>query len=375
MLLSNPFRPDPRVHKEAKALVSAGYKVSIAAWDRAMKFSKDEVIDGITIERFGPMAGYGSILSHFFNLPRFWKKCFHHAMNKNFDILHAHDFDTLFPGVLISWLKNVPLVYDAHESYGMMTEGGGGSKFLGKMIDYLEEKTISHTSEVIVVNPSLYVYRGIYKSYKKGKIKEPKLIMNCRDMAIDYQPIPEGSDLKLGYVGVLEPGRKIVDAAEVLGGQPGISLLIAGYGSLSSEIVSLAERHKNIEYYGEINPKDVLNFYQKCHLVFNIVDTDIMHEKVGFPNRLFDAMAAGRGILVSKGTFADELAKELEYGIAIDPSKASILEFSSQIKDNLPKIIEMGQKGKLAFDAKYNWDAQKEVLLSMYDGLSASQEV
>lgn len=34
MLLANPYRPDPRVRIEAKALADAGHRVTILAWSR-----------------------------------------------------------------------------------------------------------------------------------------------------------------------------------------------------------------------------------------------------------------------------------------------------------------------------------------------------
>ncbi len=34
MTVSNPFKPDPRVYKEAKSLVKTGHKVIILAWVR-----------------------------------------------------------------------------------------------------------------------------------------------------------------------------------------------------------------------------------------------------------------------------------------------------------------------------------------------------
>ena len=34
MLLSNAFRPDPRVLKEARSLAQAGYDLTVIAWDR-----------------------------------------------------------------------------------------------------------------------------------------------------------------------------------------------------------------------------------------------------------------------------------------------------------------------------------------------------
>ena len=38
MLLSNPFRPDVRVYKEAISLIKGGYDVTVVAWDRGKRY-------------------------------------------------------------------------------------------------------------------------------------------------------------------------------------------------------------------------------------------------------------------------------------------------------------------------------------------------
>ena len=117
MLLSNAFNPDPRVHREAVALVEDGYNVEILCWDRDLKAPLREIIDGINVERIYLRSTHGRGTTQMFFLFLFWIKALLKILNKKFDIVHAHDFDTLPLGYVISKLKNAKLVYDAHESY------------------------------------------------------------------------------------------------------------------------------------------------------------------------------------------------------------------------------------------------------------------
>src|SRR5581483_6695758 len=70
MLLTNCFEPDPRVHAEAKALVEAGYRVSILAWDRDRKRPRNEVIDGIEVERIYVSSTHGRGATQLLVMPR-----------------------------------------------------------------------------------------------------------------------------------------------------------------------------------------------------------------------------------------------------------------------------------------------------------------
>ena len=44
MLLSNGFRPDPRVLKEVTGLSSSGYAITVICWDRGFEFPPEEIL-------------------------------------------------------------------------------------------------------------------------------------------------------------------------------------------------------------------------------------------------------------------------------------------------------------------------------------------
>ena len=72
MLLSNPFRPDVRVYKEAISLIKGGYDVTVVAWDREMKYLTEERSDGINILRI-PLFSKKNIF-YLVKLWLFWRK-------------------------------------------------------------------------------------------------------------------------------------------------------------------------------------------------------------------------------------------------------------------------------------------------------------
>ncbi|MCK4266384.1 MAG: glycosyltransferase, partial [Thermoplasmata archaeon] len=151
MLLSNPFRPDPRVHKEARSLVAAGYDVKILCWDREQDHAKDEKVDAISIKRLGPASAFARPLRFIITLPCFWLKAFPAGMREDWQILHCHDLDTLPVGILMAKLKRRPLVYDSHEIYSSMVgEVMKGIAF--RFTRWLESNLVKMPDAVICVN-------------------------------------------------------------------------------------------------------------------------------------------------------------------------------------------------------------------------------
>ena len=74
MLLSNAFDPDPRVHREALALVEAGHQVTILCWDRDREAKLTEVVDGIHLERIYVDSTHGRGAVQMLYLAFFWIK-------------------------------------------------------------------------------------------------------------------------------------------------------------------------------------------------------------------------------------------------------------------------------------------------------------
>jgi len=74
MLLSNPYRPDPRVLWEAEALINAGHRVSLIAWDRQVELPAHEIKGGLEVFRIhSARSSYAAGLKQALRVPSFWR--------------------------------------------------------------------------------------------------------------------------------------------------------------------------------------------------------------------------------------------------------------------------------------------------------------
>ena len=121
MLLSKPFVGDPRVNRESSSIVEAGNSVTVLAWNRdGGSVGEASGNPSLEVDLIGPPCPKRNLLKFALKLPFFWLACLGKAKQKEFLVVHAHDFDTLPAGFLISKLQGRPLIYDAHESYAEM---------------------------------------------------------------------------------------------------------------------------------------------------------------------------------------------------------------------------------------------------------------
>jgi glycosyltransferase involved in cell wall biosynthesis len=117
MLLSNPFRPDTRVLKEAESLQSMGYIVTIL-FGIVKQLTLGKFPSGVHIIRFQNVpSSYGIGSRQLSRLTRFWSAVIPILNRLRPDLVHCHDFDTLPVGLLWGRLHKLPVVYDAHEYY------------------------------------------------------------------------------------------------------------------------------------------------------------------------------------------------------------------------------------------------------------------
>jgi len=367
MLLSNPYRPDPRVRREAKALAGGGHQVTIAAWDRKGEKAPYEKDGPVQITRFGPHNDPKGAAAMAKGLPKFWKNVKKWALHQEWDVIHAHDFDTLPLGLKIGKKKKLPVLYDAHELYAeMVKEDVPG--LLYKTISKKEKKNARKADYVITVNDAIAQKIGSWEVQRVG------VVMNCpADLTpeVDDSPSlvtfpPEG--FAVLYVGVLEPMRKLEDMVEgfATGKAPGMTLYIGGYGSIKEELEKKAGGAGSVKMLGRIPPDRVPAISREADILIALYDPNHTNNRLGAPNKLFEAMAYGKPIIVARGSWAGEVAEKTGCGVAVEYEGDELFSVLAKIRDNPSIKMEMGAKGLAASREQYNWWVMEKRLLDIY---------
>lgn len=372
MLLSNPFGPDPRVHREALALLHAGHEVTVLCWDRAQKHPPTEQVDGIRVARVGPACGYGRAGEMLMALPRFWSNLRIAARTMEFDIVHAHDLDTLSPGLRIAGKAKVPLIYDSHEIYHEMA-GENLSGFLTRLVAAYERGMTRKPRMMLTVNePIAEVFRGY-------GARDVRVVMNCQpDPAVDAAKAdalrsslsPDGRQIAL-YIGVLEPNRLLLElAAAHSASKDHFILVIGGFGSLEGRLAEVAGASGGrVKCIGRVAPADVPAYNRAAGVLLAAYDPALRNNRMGAPNKLFEAMAASRPIVVSEGTYAADVVSETGCGLASGYDPGAVLASAYKIMRDPDLHARCSAAGRKAYEERYNWAVMEGRLLEAYSDL------
>jgi len=366
MLLSNPFTHDPRVHNEAKSLVVAGHSVTVLAWDRKKENLPEEQNEGIKIVRVFNTRFMNLIPYDIFRLQFWWREGYRKALELHereyFDTLHCHDLDTLPIGVALKKKLGLPLVYDAHEIWGYMV-AKDLPKWWANYYLWKEKKIAPLADQIITVGEPHRQY------FQNMGCNEVTIIRNCKRVdKKEYAP-PDNKIFTLIYIGGLPETRFLQEAAEICQELKGVHFRIAGFGILEDVLKQMAKNAPfgNIEFLGKIPMERVIPETAKGDAILCMLNPSNMNNRIGPPNKLFEAMAVGRPVIATKGTYSGTLVEELKMGLAIEFDEKSFKNAIIKLRDDPKLREEFGKKALKAAIEMYNWEKQEEKLVKLYE--------
>lgn len=374
MLLTNEFNPDPRVYNEAKALVESGFRVTIMGWDRDLAKPKTEIIDGIKVQRIYVRSTHGRGISQIFFLILFWIITLFKLVNAEFDFVHCHDFDTLPLGFFIGKIKKKKIIFDAHENYTDMLSNNLNKHFR-KFILFCENLLIKRVDLLITVGELLkseYQKRGAKIVVVVGNWKDidsynfSKQIINENKKELN---IPIGK-LVIAFISHLGKERKIEELLNYVSLNENVFLLLGGDGPLQKYIERNIIGKNNIRFLGFVNPHKVPLYTCLSDIIFYGFDENNPNSKYSSPNKLFEALAAGK--IVITGNFGEiaKIVKEENCGIVMtDYSYSSFENTINKLLINNNYLSFLSQNSKNAAKEKYNWDKAKSILINEYQKL------
>lgn len=366
MLLSKPYFGDTRVNRECKSLAASDYSIDVLAWDRCGDGSKAaDDGSGINVELIGPPCERRTFKTFIFKLPRFWMACLSTSRKRKFYVVHAHDFDTLPIGFLISRLRGAALVYDSHESYADMIAKDVPT-IVTRLVRMLEKRLMRRAGRILVANENVAELIGA---------KESVVLLNCPDVSELPIGCPRPSESgkvgkkKIGYFGSLEPGRFIQEAINVVSRTPDWTIIVGGDGTLAEAVRNAASGSNSVSYVGHISHEEVMEQSSKCDALHVLLDSTNVNYRISTPLRLFEAMSLGIPSIVSTGSYPASVVEKEQCGFICDYDEKAFSDLLASLSKDPQSIKERGQRGQQAFNREYNWGRQAAKLISVYSEL------
>lgn len=390
MLVVSDLRIDPRVEREARTLVEAGYQVTVICPDPTQGQEVGLNIDwGADVEF---IFLHWSAASFTMVRPGYYADLiFAKAIEYEPFAFHAHDANTAYAALLAARIKGAHLVVDFHEwfSENVHWDAKAASYLPIKGAhkaswQKLERRCLKEATEVITVCDSI----ADALARELGGGRRPQVIRNIPAFNIkptkSYLPlkkqlgIPE-DDFVVLYQGGLGPLRQLEPIVRALSIEqrfsfvvrgPGIDTLGTAYRNIAestgcADRLFLAPSVPSVDVVAAARGADV-GIYTVANLCRNFY--------LALPNKIFEYVAAGIPVLSADYPEARKVIEDLKVGDFFDPNdSSSIAAAIGALIDDPVRRMKLASNAIVASE-RLLADVEWRKLTILYNSISPSSD-
>lgn len=378
MLVRNPYTHDSRVEKEAATLRDAGYQVMIVA-DPAPGHSEQEERAGIPVRRIPRREPRIPGLSY---LLYEWRLAVVLSRMRP-DIVHAHDSNALLPVALAARRLRRPFVYDAHDLWLHRPRRQRSRLYHALQNGYyglIERAIVPRAAAVITVSQP--IAHHLERAYGIDAVdlvpNFPERLIGVDRREIRSLPgmrdVPATAPLVL-YLGGLMGGRGIEYLVRAMTSVPGAHLVLLGSGHLAGELANEARAIGVADRVHVLQPvpsDEVVAYAASATVGVSPIVDSCLNYRYSLPNKLFQYMAARLPVVASDFPQVREVVVGTGAGLVTDTrSPERIASALSGLLANPDEARAMGDRGRAAVEARYNWSTSADALLAVYERVAA----
>jgi glycosyltransferase involved in cell wall biosynthesis len=362
---SNPISPDPRVEKTGKALIDAGYTVHALGWDRTGSLPQQELREGLPVYRLPVRAEFGRGMGNLPQLLRWqwglWRWLLRHR--KEYDIIHACDFDTILPALWIKAMHGKKVVYDIYDFYADHLRATPA--FAKTLIRRVDLWAIGRSDALILVDDARTA------QVVGSKPRQMAIVYNSpEDVSGEFNQVNARApgSLRLAYIGLLQVERGLLEVLSVLRQHPEWRLDLAGFGGDQEQILAAASDLPNVSWHGRVSYPQALQLSAGADVLFATYDPTIPNHRYSSPNKIYEAMMLGKPVIVAAGTNMDRIVAEAECGCIVSYGDIASLEEALQVLAADTALVQrLGANARKAYETRYNWGLMSQRLVQLYE--------
>ena len=338
LLRSTDGNPDSRFEKYVDYLTRINKPFITLCWDR--KGNKSETSNAYYYKRpstYGKRYGNigGLIGFNRFLFKTLWK-------NRNrYNAIHACDFDTVIPAVLIHIFLRKKVIYDIFDWY----VDSRSVKGILKWIIYAQEFLNIKMSEAVII---------CEEERRKQIIFKPKrlwILPNIPNFKNQLTVMPKNAKLTIGYVGILASGRGLENLINYAKANNNINLRIGGFGTLETMLQDV-NKYDNITYFGSVPYVKALEILNSSDVVYAVYQKINKNHILAAPNKYYEGLYLGKPIITTAGTIVGDKTLKYKTGFVIEESYEDLTNLLTNI--DYSDIVEMGRNAKTLWDSKYS---------------------
>jgi glycosyltransferase involved in cell wall biosynthesis len=300
-----------------------------------------------------------------FSLIEFYVKSIRHSFRFKPDIIHCGDTITLPLGVIIKFLVNSKLLYDAHE---LESDKNGSNAFEKKFIFFVEKFFWSFIDSLVVVSPAIENWYHTNVGFKQTEVilNSPMISNNSinsinTDYLRQHFNIPSQRKIFI-YVGGVIKGRGIEKLIEVFkNNEFNAALVILGYGDLFEKFSVIASQNNYIYLHQSVPHDKVVEIIRSADFGTCLIENVSLSDYLCLPNKLFEYSFAQIPILGSNFPEISRIINLLKIGVCCDPENLNSIAHAAReimkLDITMPTVQDLYE---------FSWENQQNKLGALY---------
>jgi glycosyltransferase involved in cell wall biosynthesis len=349
--------PDTRVERAAAVLSGIDLDVEVLAWDRAGDLPTTERQATFSVFRYGRTAEHGRGLPNLLGLVLFQWFLVRQTLRRRRGLvaIHACDLSTGLTGLVLARVLRVPLVYDVFDYYA---DSFPVPRRALPLVRRIETFVLQRADEVIL--PAATRVAQIAPATPRSLT----IVENSPDL--DILPTDRLDPTDLGYVGILAGNRLLLEIVRAVADDPTVSLRIAGFGPLETEIAAIAARSPHIDYLGKVDAERALRVLASSTIMFATYDPEVPNHRYSAPNKLAEALALGKPLIVCSGTSIDRQVEEAGVGRVIEYDVDEFMAAAHSLLADRALLARCATEGPSLYRSEHSWPVNAQRLRDVY---------
>ena len=356
----SPF--DVRVfYKQARTLAQAGYDVVLFA----PHSSRTERVDGVCVRSIGLRKG------RLYRMTVLLWRVVWLALTQKYYVYHFHDPELIPVGLAFKLLTSARVIYDIHEDYPRQILSKAWippvfRKPIAWGMELIERLAARFFDGLVAATP------GIARRFPSSKTIVVNNFPRVEELTINQEetiPYPERPNwvVYVGGITTIRAAREMVKAVDFM--QMPAELILAG--SFESEALQNALSSlpgwSNVRLLGWLSRPEVAATLAKAKVGLVLYHPLPNHIEAQ-PNKIFEYMAAGIPFVASDFPHWRELGEGA--GLFVNPlDPQAIAQAIDWLLMHPEEAEAMGRRGRELVLKKYNWEAEAQKLLMLYERL------
>lgn len=353
--------------KQCTSLAQAGYDTYLVV--RGKTYDKN----GVHIIGVGEFAG-----SRFQRIIKLAKLVYKKALEINAEIYQIHDPE-LLPYALKLKKKGKRVVFDSHEYY---IDQFKKKPYLPSWVCFLLSHVYEFYENYVLKRIDAVIFPCLKDGVQPfaGRCKRIATLNNVpllSELYVHYDESVKKYVNSICYVGGLTKSRGITEVVKAAALSNATAYIAGDFSTSYKNEINAMPESRAMKYLGQLNRQQVLDLLQHCQIgMATIHNVGQYNQFDNLPTKCYEYMALGLPIILTKAKYNEKVNEQYQFGICVNAEdEKEIAEAITYLLTHPVEAKRMGENGRKAIHDEFNWEKEKEKLLSLYEELSASVRV